>query len=246
MKRAKLMSIAVTITCSLLGVSQSAQAGFISTSSLTNNETDIVSLGTRIVSAANFGAVVGGTTDVDINGILHAVASRAEQGPGAELIPGLSINSTFDGHYRIGNAGAAGYTGDMLNLLGGIAGTGAPGPITLGISGLTVGRDYLFQGYWEANNFGQTASVTFEGTDTLGGITGINGLATLISYSFTAGDTVLNVSLTRTAGIDNIWWQGYSLQEARSVPEPATSTLGLLGLGLGGLMMRRRRMACVK
>ena len=133
------------------------------------------------------------------------------------MIPELNINSSFDGNYRSGQIGAAGYTGDMLNLLGGIAGNSAPGPISLEINGLTPGQDYLFQGYWEANDFGQTVSVTFEGTDTQGGITGVGGLATLISYSFTATDSTLNADLSKTAGADNNWWLGYSLQTAQSL-----------------------------
>jgi hypothetical protein len=135
----------------------------------------------------------------------------------------------------------------MLNLMGGIAGNGAPGPISLDISGLNVGTNYLFQGYWEANNFGQTASVTFEGPDIQGGITGVQGLGTLISYTFTAGDTVLDADLSKTAGSDNIWWLGYSVQEVRGgpdgdIPEPATmALLGLAVCGLGGYVRRRRK-----
>ncbi len=208
--------------------------GAISVSTLTNDESDIVNLGTTVVSAANLGSQAGGNTTVDINGISHPVASAANNGDGADLIPELTINSTFDGNYRSGQASAAGYTGDMLDLLGGIAGNGAPGPISLEISGLNVGTDYLFQGYWEANNFGQTASVTFEGTDTQGDITGVGGQATLISYTFTAGDSVLNADLSKTAGSDNNWWLGYSLQEAAGGPPPPVTTMEWTFDGPGG------------
>ena len=220
------------------------QAGTITTSSLTNNESDIVNLGTPVISAVNFGSTQGGTMSVDINGINHEVASAANNGTGADLLSGVAINSTFDGHYRTGQATASGYTGDMQNLMSGIAGRAAPGPIELDISGLTVGQDYLFQGYWEANNFNQTASVTFEGTDTLGGISGDGTLGVLISYEFTASDTMLDADLTHTGGTDNIWWLGYSLQEQVAVPEPGTCVMwSVLGLGFAvfGLSRSRRR-----
>ena len=187
------------------------------------------------MSAANLGAPTNST--VDINGISHALASAVANGDGADNLAELTINSTFDGNYRSAQAGAAGYTGDLLDLMGGIAGVTAPGPIALDISGLTIGTSYLFQGYWEANNFSQTASVAFEGVDTQGGITGNGTLGVLISYSFTATDTVLDADLTRTGGTENIWWQGYSLQ-AIPVPTPVALPAGLALLGLAA--MRRR------
>ncbi len=233
MNRAPRVLIAVLVTGLLLAVG-SAQAAVITTSPLTNNESDIVNLGTSVVSAANLGSGAGGNTTVDINGIIHPLASAGNNGPGADLIPELNINSSFDGNYRSGQIGAAGYTGDMLNLLGGIAGNGAPGPISLEINGLTPGQNYLFQGYWEANNFGQTVSVTFEGTDTQTGITGVGGLATLISYSFTATDTALNADLSKTAGSDNNWWLGYSLQVAPGGPSLLVTNGGFETPDIGG------------
>ena len=226
------------LTIASLAVATSvSQAGTIFTSILTDDETNIVNLGTTVVSAANFGSTSGGTQTVDINGIIHTAASAANNGSGNDLLSGATINSFFDGQFR----GATAYSGDMQNLMGGIAGNG--GPIVITISGLTIGQEYLFQGYWEAENTGQIVQVTFDGVDTLGGIDGDpqgagtgDDLGVLISYSFTATDTDLVASLNKTSGVDNVWWQGYSLQTA--IPEPSTALLSLCGVF--ALLKRRR------
>lgn len=219
-------------------IAASVEAAPILTSQLTNNESDIVNTGGTVIAAVNFGSqeAVGGvsTLTVDINGISHEVASvSTSDGDAADLIANVSTNSTFDGHFRDYRSTFVGYTGDLQNLIAGIAGITAPGPLTVDISGLTPGETYLFQGYWEANNVNSVVTVGFEETDSLTGISG-NGMATLISYEFTAGDDTLNVSLTQTAGGDNPWLQGFSLQ---AVPEPGSMAL----IGLGGVMVLCRR-----
>ena len=224
----------VTLSAAFLAITSSRAATVVATS-LANDETLIVNTGQGVIEAANFGSADGGNSDVDINGLVHLVASQSNNGSGNDLLPSASIDSTFDGNYRSGNASTAGYTGDLLDLMGGIAGNGAPGPITITLPGLTVGNQYLFQGYWEANNFNQTATATIEG-DSLAGITGVGDLGTLISYNFVAQDTTLTASLTHTGGTDNIWWQGFSVQ---NIPEPSRAIL--IGLGVLGLLVRRHR-----
>lgn len=235
----KHVSRSIFAVCALVtaGLVSHAQAAPIVVTQLTNNEADIVNTGGDVVSAANFGSQVevgadGATLSVDINGIVHQVASAAQGGDGADLIANASINSTFDGHFRNSRAGQVGYTGDLRNLMAGIAGVASPGPLTLELSGLTPGKTYLFQGYWEANQYNQVLTVSFESTDTLSNITG-NGMGTLISYQFTASDDTLNVSLTKTAGTDSVWLQGYSLQ---AVPEPGSMVI--MGTGMYLLLSR--------
>ena len=225
----------ITSTALAAALSTGAQAGVITTTVLNDNESQIVNTGGGVISAANFGAASSGTATVDINGIIHAVASATNNGDGGDNIANLAINSTFDGHYRGGASTGAGYTGDMQNLMAGIAGIAHPNVLTLDISGLTIGTDYLFQAYWEANNFSQTANIVFEDLDSQSGIAGDGEKGVLISYTFTAGDDTLNVSFNRNGGSDNPWLQGYSLQV---VPEPGS--LALISLG-GAMVLRRRR-----
>ena len=60
------LTLAAVAAASLI-LSSSANAGTIVVTPLTNNESDIVNLGTTVVSAANFGSQAGGNTTVDIN-----------------------------------------------------------------------------------------------------------------------------------------------------------------------------------
>ena len=211
------LTIAAVLTMSLM-----ANAGTITTTTL-SGETDIVDTGGTLVSAANFGEA-----SVDINGLVHGAGSGAGTN--------LTANFGFEGPYR-GNQSGLG--GDMETLLSGIAGANG---ITMDISGLTVGQDYLFQTYWESND-GHSLVATFEGTDTLPGIldqtTGV-----LIAYEFTAGDDTLNIDIDRddsVSGDPNNWLSGYSLQTVpAAVPEPSTMALwGLLGLSLFGFRRMR-------
>jgi hypothetical protein len=88
----------------------------------------------------------------------------------------------------------------------------------MSVSGLTVGKEYLFQAYWETNNIaGAVLEATIEG-NTKSGIVALadkftNPGGTMISYQFVAGDDTLNASFNRTDSVTNDWLSGYSLQE---------------------------------
>ena len=218
-------------------IAGNASAQTFTTAPLGNDESQIVKTGGAVISAANFGAASSGTQTVDINGITHFVASATNNGDGGENLPELTILSSFDGHYRDAQSTNAGYTGDMQNLMAGIAGTASSPFLDFFIDGLTPGTEYLLQMYWEANEFNQVIRVGFEdGTTFYEGITSNGSDGLLISYTFTANDNDLLVGWHKSGGNDNPWLQGYSLQEA--VPEPGS--LALIGLG-GAILMRRRR-----
>lgn len=195
----------------------SASAATIVASTVTSTTSIINTSGTggSVVSAANFGEAA-----VTVNGILHGAGSAA----GANL----THNFGFEGDFRNGQTG---HGGVLETLFSGIAGANG---ITMSISGLTVGREYLYQAYWEGWP-DQSLNVTIE-LDTLNNVADA-ALGVLISYQFTATDNTLNIfmDLTNVSGGNN-WLSGYSLQT--TVPEPSAALLG--GLGLLALLRRRR------
>jgi hypothetical protein len=187
----------------------SATAGVI-TASLLDEVTDIVNTGGALVSACHFqNPAAGDPSPLVVNGIPHTV--------GRTKVANLTQNMFFEGDFRNGGSGLPqGGSNTVQVLLSGIAGGN---PVTMSVSGLTPGRQYLFQAYWEANgtNPQHTLTMTLEG-DSLSGVgpQGIPG-GVLISYSFTAGDHTLNAFFDRddgaTSGDLNNWLSGYSLQE---------------------------------
>ena len=60
-------------------------------------------------------------------GFSHPVASQENGEPAAELIDELTTNALFAGNFRSVQASNAGYTGDLLDLMGGNCGERRPG-----------------------------------------------------------------------------------------------------------------------
>jgi hypothetical protein len=176
------------------------------TSKLLDEETDIINTGGALISAANFGEAA-----VTINGILHGAGSAS----GANLTIG-GTSALFEGDFRNGQSGLG---GNLEILLSGIAGRNS---MTLAISGLVIGKEYLFQGYWEG---WPTEQLDFTAEGTTINVTDQN--ATLITFRFTATDDTLNISLNKTVAVDgNEWLSGYSLQEVPdSAPDFTTALL---------------------
>ena len=198
--------------------------------SLVNEESDIINTGGTLISAVHFQSpAAGDPSPLVVNGIPHTVGSGSD--------PKLTDNFTFEGDFRNGETGFVQDGSNIIQVLySGIA--GAP-TITMSVSGLTVGKEYLFQAYWETNNLGAVLEATIEG-DTRSDLVALadkftNPGGTVISYQFVAGDDTLNASFNRTDTATNDWLSGYSLQQ---VPEPSAALLGALG---GFLLIRRRR-----
>jgi len=206
-------SALIAIASITLGTSYSFSQAI--TATLLDEETDIINTGGALVSAVHFQDPAAGDPDpLIINGIPHTVGSGSEAD--------LTANFGFEGDFR---NGASGFPQDGTNivqvLLSGIAGANG---INMEIAGLEVGKTYLFQAYWEVDR-NHTLTVTFE-NDSLAGIeeqqdvgSGILG-GTLISHTFTAGDTTYNAFLDRDddeGGDPNNWLSGYSLQDLEVV-----------------------------
>jgi methionine-rich copper-binding protein CopC len=179
------------------------------TTSLLDEETDIVNTGGALVSACHFQNPASGDPDpLVVNGIPHTV--------GKANAANLTENMFFEGDFRNGGSGLPQDGSNILQvLLSGIAGAN---PINMSISGLTVGTEYLFQAYWEAD-LNESLTITLEG-DTVNSVPAQKP-GGLISYQFTAGDDTLNAFFDRDdGGTANNWLSGYSLQEvAASAPE---------------------------
>ena len=214
-----LKTLLVAVSLCVASATSSGAATIVA--SLLDQETDIVNTGGSLVSAANFGA----GEVLTVNGLLHSAGTA---GGGANF----TINNTFQGDFRNNASGLP--DGTPLNeLLDGIAGANG---ITMSISGLTIGQEYLYQTYWEGNA-GTTLTITMEG-DNLS-LVPDQVPAVLISYQFTATDSILNINIDRddaVSGDPNNWLSGYSLQ---TIPEPSSSALlGVLG---AFALLRRRR-----
>ncbi len=187
----------------LLAVGRPVLAQPITTGVITS-PTDIFNTGFDVVEAAN----LGGTGQATVNGITHA-NSNSTYGP---------VN--FSGPF--GDPNPATFSGDLFTLLDGIAGTNnANEPGTLSVPGLITGESYLFQSYWivKDNFLTRKMDVVFEG-ESLAGIDANPNTneAVLISYEFTAADTVFDATFEATGGDDNTWITGFSLQALGELP----------------------------
>lgn len=125
--------------------------------------------------------------------------------------------------------------------------------MTVDIDGLTVGKEYeltIFSQDTDGNTTHLSAWFLDGSLDAFRSAhlnindENSNRNAWGFTTNFTATDTSVTITGREVPGratTDLIFFNGLILRDVSAIPEPATATLGLIGLG--GLMMRRRRMA---
>ena len=171
--------------------------------------------------------------------------------------PGGGSGSTFSGTGGSGNltttttrthtTGGSGTTiidngaGEAITL-GFHFGGSAPGSAaTLTVDGLATNTEYELVLYQASSSTGPEAALSFvnagtgsSGNDTL---TDVNRGNTKVSINYTTGDNT-SVTLTTTPEASGDTWHWYAFSN-QVIPEP--SAAALLGLGLLGLIGRRRK-----
>jgi hypothetical protein len=115
--------------------------------------------------------------------------------------------------------------------------------LTLTISGLVVGQQYEFQWWLNASSastqigLGTTATATNSVTLDDNTTNAVGGVGQFVIGTFTASGATEIVAFT---GINSVNTPTIDAFQLRAVPEPATATSLVLGLGLLGLIARRR------
>lgn len=200
----------------------------------TGNATDVVTTGTFIDSAAAYG-----TANVTLNGVTFKRNLNSDAFDGS----GITWTNRSVGPTNFSNAPVS--WDDNYETLAnwGIynAGDSASGGVTINLSGLVEGQEYLVQmwtPYWNSTNFRtQFIADNSSGLLDLGNVDA-GRLSQTVVGTFTADATTQMIRATGDAG-DAFGGVGIpSFMQVRAIPEPSAALLG--GLGMLALLGRRR------
>ena len=181
---------------------------------------------------------VGDPADSVVNGITFAGDTSAD----GALVPGLH---TFSGDGYTADAGTEGsdgvsgasFTQTTLNLAGDGFVMGDP------MSGLAQNTDYTFDLFLSDNNAGRGTqfSYDFGGTPTVVGL--VQGVGSVnvyqVEFNTESGTGVFNWRMDSSTDFHDAKISGFALFSAAPAPEP--STFALMGLGVGTVVLFRRR-----
>lgn len=227
----------VTLTAAAIGMTTSLQAATIAWNSIQNatgNASDVVTTGTFFDSAAAYTSA-----NVDLNGVTFR---RNAGGINSDNFVGSSITWTNRGTVSANFSNAPVSWDDNYETLAswGIysAGTAASGGVTINLSGLVSGQQYLVQmwtPYWHFNYETQFIAGNSSGLLDLGNVADSRSSQYVVG-TFTADDTTQMIRATGDAGAGG---HGIpSFMQVRAIPEPSAALLG--GLGMLALLRRRR------
>lgn len=211
-----------------------------------SGDTDVVTTGS-LVAAYNLGDT--GVTSTTVNGVTFAPyvfpqypAQSVTLGNYAFVEDPDYLLSTDSAGY--GSGAFAALSSEYKSLLVGFGGAGLPVTLTLTISGLTAGHEYLFE-WW--NNYSGSTSSNFDTTATAGDSLSLdanvgNVQGNLGQYgigTFTASGTTEDIAFTGSFGPAI---SAFQLRETTAVPEPSSYAM-IAGLAVLGLVFLRRRKA---
>ncbi len=234
----------LTSTALLLTVAGPASATVTFSGATSNpaNNTLLVDTTGTLVSAVNFGGAntvnngVSFTGSSALNGVVSGV-SFAHSG-----LSGFGGGATVNGSS----------TADPLFMTL-VFFNNQTGPHQMAVSGLSATKDYLVEFMWGEGrtNLNGVFDLTVTGSTsatnafvdnfTFGGATP-NGPETKKTTRFLlSGEAGFNLSFIKDGGTLGPGISGFQIRELATIPEPATATMALVGMG--GLMLRRRRNA---
>ncbi len=199
--------------------------------------------------AFNFGASTAPELPATVNGVpfvFFGVTTLASTTLGTTTLSTSAGNGTMGGTSEVGAAAApfSNLSAPYQSLLRTAAFSNAGSTLTLTLSGLTLGQEYLFQ--WWVNDSRLAAGADRQATSTAGNSTQLEynvsntegGVGQYVTGTFTADGTSQSITITgQTTGIVGPAPQVNAMQ-LRTVPEPAGALLLLAG---GAMLLARRR-----
>jgi len=251
MMKTKLPTIGASF---LIGVS-SLQAGVISLVPLTDDASSGISGSNTYTHAISGGnaATVNGVNFETLTNLVTPANFNWDTGANTKNVIGSNNGDWLPATGGVTGAG-------LQSLLAGFTFSGnghtSPSSQTYSLTGLTVGESYetrLYVRVWDTDGSGRPLDLSFtHGVESdsagtvpedrpsavLGG--GNDHQAYYVNYAFTAQDTQLDIiaGVNAAGGANSGSAHMYALSNQVAIPEP--SSLALAGLGLFGLLRRRR------